>query len=293
MSSSPSSKAASMVEAGLGGGLNKLRADRALEKYSAAMMLMNASGSDLEQFKSAALALRTAMDNAYAQFEGVYSEDESRPNGDINGNNTAFGNAMQTAFAEYMNAMAVSDARIAAMRAGITAVGVSAPEPQFFKFYTNNGAQINWPVNMVVLMQWATGIVQVGGTLSYTQDTDAEVPIPLNLQQFMGNCSNVSFSYKSECQMNGGTWTPGRKNFASGGFVPANFPYGHLMNIQQDLMIREASRMSNNDPRAAEQAFNNGLATVGSRISGSTNGSSALSGAQKHAIVTLMQSPQF
>lgn len=79
-----SATGAGMVEAGIGGGLSKLRADRALEKYSAAMTLMNASGSDLAQFNAAALALRTAMDNAYAQFEGVYSEDASRPNGDIN-----------------------------------------------------------------------------------------------------------------------------------------------------------------------------------------------------------------
>lgn len=85
----------------------------------------------------------------------------------------------------------------------------------------------------------------------------------------------------------------GRKNFASSSFLPANFPYGHLMNIQQDLMIREASRMSNSDPKAAEQSFNDGKALLASRITGNATGTTALSLGQKQAVVALMQSPQF
>lgn len=185
------------------------------------------------------------------------------------------------------------------MRTGIASVAGSAPPAEFFRFVGNGGSPSNWPVNMVVLTQWATTVAQAGGSLSYTQDTNGDVPIPSALSQFMGSCSNAAYSYhQTACTGNGGTWTAGRKNFASSGFVPTSFPYGHLMNIQQDLMIREFTRFSNNTGdntarQAAEQAFTNGLVTMASHITGTTNGSTLISDAQKKGIVTLMQSPQF
>lgn len=294
-----SATGAAMVNAGIGGGIQKLMADRGLEKYSAAMTLMNATGEDLSQFTTAVSALRTAMETAFAQFEDVFAEDSSGSNGDIGGDNTAFGSAMQAAFSQYMTDMAVSDARITTMRTGIASVAGGAPPAEFFKFIGNSGSASNWPVNMVVLTQWGTAVAQAGGSLSYTQDTNSDVPIPPALSQFMGSCDNPAYSYnQTACTGNGGVWTAGRKNFASPDFVPTGFPYGHLMNIQQDLMIREFTRFSDNTGdnsarQAAEQAFTNGLVTMAGHISGTTNGSTLISDAQKKGIVTLMQSPQF
>lgn len=295
-----SATGASMVQAGIGGGLQKLQADRSIEKYNAAMTLMGASGADLTQFSNAVSTLRTAMDTAFSQFEDVFSEDDHGANGDIDGKNTTFQSTMQAAFMQYMTDMAASDARITTMRTGIQSVtGGAAPPAQFFKFNGNGGGQSNWPINMVVLAQWGTTIAQAGGSLSYTQDTNADVPIPNQLQQFMGVCSDPAYSYGQQaCTGSGGTWTVQRRNFASNTFVPSSFPYGHLMNIQQDMMIREFKRFSensgDNDRReAAEKSFTDGLFSLVDHISGTTNGTTPISFNQKKAMVTLMQSPQF
>lgn len=103
-----STEGAAMVNAGIGGGIQKLMADRGIEKYVDAMVLMGATGDDSTQFNSAVSTLRTAMETAFAQFEDVFTEDSSGSNGDISGDNTAFGTAMQTAFGQYMTDMAAS-----------------------------------------------------------------------------------------------------------------------------------------------------------------------------------------
>lgn len=297
-----SATGASMVNAGIGGGINKLQADRGLEKYSAAMTLMGASGADLTQFNSAVSTLRTAMEAAFAQFEDVFSEDDSHSNGSsstIDTDKGAMDTQMQTAFGAYMTAMAASDARITTMISGIQAVSGAAPNANFFKFVKDGGTAVNWPVNMVVLAQWGTTIAQASGSLSYTQDTLA---IPAALATFMGSCTNAAFSYnQSACAGSGGTWTAGRRNFASASYVPSQYPYGHLMNIQQDLMIREFKRFSDENAAGGsmsaretlEKSFTDGLGTLAGNISGTTNGTTTFTTAQKKAIITLMQSPQF
>lgn len=297
-----SATGASMVNAGIGGGISKLRADRGLEKYSAAMTLMGASGEDLSKFTTAVSALRTAMEAAFAQFEDVFAENDSGTNGSsttIDSDRSAMEGQMQTAFGAYMTAMAAADARITTMISGIQTVSGVAPNANFFKFVQNGGSAVNWPINMVVLAQWGTTIAQASGSLSYTQDNLA---IPAALATFMGSCTNAAFAYnQSACTGNGGTWTAGRRNFASADYVPSQYPYGHLMNIQQDLMIREFKRFEDDssagDSMSAretlEKNFTDGLVTLAGHITGTTNGTTIFTDAQKKAIITLMQSPQF
>lgn len=297
-----SATGASMVNAGIGGGISKLRADRGLEKYSAAMTLMGASGEDLSQFTTAVSALRTAMEAAFAQFEDVFAENDSGTNGSsttIDNDRNAMEGQMQTAFGAYMTAMAAADARITTMISGIQTVSGVAPNANFFKFVQNGGSAVNWPINMVVLAQWGTTIAQASGSLSYTQDNLA---IPGALATFMGSCTNAAFAYnQSACTGNGGTWTAGRRNFASADYVPSQYPYGHLMNIQQDLMIREFKRFEDDNAAGSsmsaretlEKNFTDGLGTLAGNITGTTNGTTAFTTAQKKAIITLMQSPQF
>lgn len=293
-----SATGASMVNAGIGGGISKLRADRGLEKYSAAMTLMGASGEDLSQFNTAVSALRTAMEAAFAQFEDVFAENDSGTNGSsstIDSDRNAMEGQMQTAFGAYMTAMAAADARITTMISGIQTVSGVAPNANFFKFVQNGGSAVNWPINMVVLAQWGTTIAQASGSLSYTQDNLA---IPTALQAFMGVCSNPTYFSQGTCT---GTWTAGRRNFVSAGYVPSQYPYGHLMNIQQDLMIREFKRFEDDNAAGSsmsaretlEKNFTDGLGTLAGNITGTTNGTTAFTTAQKKAIITLMQSPQF
>jgi len=297
-----SATGAAMVNAGIGGGISKLQADRGLEKYTAAMTLMGASGADLTQFNAAVSALRTAMETAFAQFEDVFAENDSGTNGSsatIDSDRSAMEGQMQTAFGAYMTAMAASDARITSMISGIQSVSGVAPDANFFKFVQNGGSPVNWPINMVVLAQWGTTIAQASGSLSYTQDTLA---IPAALATFMGSCTNAAYAYnQSACTGSGGTWTAGRRNFASGGYVPSQYPYGHLMNIQQDLMIREFKRFEDQNSAGSsmsaretlEKNFTDGLGTLAGNITGTTNGATTFTTTQKKAIITLMQSPQF
>lgn len=312
-----SATGASMVNAGIGGGISKLQADRGIEKYSAAMTLMGASGADLTQFNTAVTALRTAMEAAFAQFEDVFAENDSGTNGSsatIDSDRSAMEVQMQTAFGNYMTAMAAENARITTMIANIVTAlgnpgGVNAAltnafnAGHMFKVHKNGGGTDNWPVNMVVLTDWVSGIKGATGDMVYSRDT---VSIPATMI-WRGVCSNSSYFDKASCEAVLATWTTGRTCFGAsagagenGNCMSLPTPYSSLMAIQEDIMIREFTRFSAqgsagnmHDREVLEKAFTDGLGTLAGNISGTTNGTTAISTAQKKAITTLMQSPQF
>lgn len=283
-----SATGASMVNAGIGGGINKLRADRGIEKYSAAMTLMGATGADLTQFNSAVSTLRTAMETAFAQFEDVFSENDSGSNGSsgtIDSDRSAMDTQMQTAFTAYMTAMASSNPRLTTMIANIdTALGVSTGlTTGQFQFYNSSGSPVNWPISMVALTEWASSIKTAGGDMTYTRDSLA---IPGTMSWLGG--SRTCF---------GSSLGAGE----SGGCQGMPTPYASLFAIQEDIMIREFTRFgamssAGGDMSAMEtleKNFTDGIATMVGNVGGTTNGTTAISTAQKQGVMTLLQSPQF
>ena len=313
-----SAKGASMAGAAFGGGIQKLKADRALEKYVAAMTLMGATGADLTTFNSAVATLRTAMEAAFAAFEDVFAENDSQSTGtntQIDADKTTMITNLTTAFTAFMTSMAASDTRIGTTMIGNieTALGLSSGASglltqfnngKMFKFYTSGGTSTNWPVNSVVLTDWFSSTKTAGGDVTYTRDTLA---IPAAMI-WRGTCSNGTDFLKSTCLSHLATWTPQRSCFGTvagtgegGTCMSTPAPYSRLLAIQEDMMIREFARFAAQQTaggdmgmnKTVEKDFTDGIATLYGNIGGTTNGTTAISTAQKKAIITMMQSPQF
>ena len=291
-----SAATAQSINSSVGGGIQKLRADRGIEKYTQAMSTLGASGADLSQYSSAANTLVSGMADAFAEFEKVFTGSET--DSDVSSAQSTLDSTMSTLFNAFITATASSDARISTMISNIdNALGVSTGlSKNNFQMYKSDGTASNWSIMMVVITDWLSSVKSGGGSVSYTRDS---ISIPSSIT-WIGSCSNNSYTNQTDCQNNGATWTAGRTTFGSGGQnIPS--PYAELFAIQEDIMIREFVRFSAQQSAGSdmsaqntlEKAFSDGLLTIAGNISGTTDGSTSITTAQKQALVELLQSPQF
>ncbi|MDH5571380.1 MAG: hypothetical protein OEY89_06415 [Gammaproteobacteria bacterium] len=264
-----SAATAQSINSTVGGGIQKLKADRGIEKYTQALSALGATGADLSTFTTAANTLTATMAAAFAEFDKVFNGSETKTA--VEAAQTTQNATMTTAFNTFISSTAASDTRITTMIANIDrALGVSTLlEVSNFKFYKSDGSTSNWPVMMVRPTDWVSSIKTAGGGISYTQDTIA-IPSALSGQ-----------------------------NRSAYNAIPS--PYKELFQIQLDIMIREfilfnARTNAGSDMSAqntAEKAFSDALQTIIGNISGTTNGTTAIATTQKAALVELMKSPQF
>ena len=300
------------VNTSIGSGIQKSKTSRVIEKYSAALTTLGATGADVTQFQTAATTLSASMQAAFSTFEQAAFQTGTENAATIIAAQATLNTAMNTAFNTFIADTATSDARILTLRTNIcTAVlpsnvsGCLATLPAaFFQFYDQSGTTHNWPVNMVVLTDWVTTNKTAGGSLTYTRDTTA-VP---GAMVWAGSCSVANFYDQASCAAATGVWTPGRTCFGTvaaageAGFCQ-NLPvdYASLRGIEQDVNILQMTRWaafqaSGGDmgqDQTAEQAFTDKLyTTITGLIGGTTNGTTAISAVQKNAIVTLMSPPQ-
>ncbi len=90
-----------MIDSSIGGGIQKLKADKDIEKYSKALVALGASGADVTAYQTAASALMDAMEAAFKTFEQVF--DGSETDTGIQTAQTAMDTAMQAAFDQFMS----------------------------------------------------------------------------------------------------------------------------------------------------------------------------------------------
>jgi len=264
-----SAATAQSINSSVGGGIQKLGADRSIEKYTQALAALGAGGSDLSTFTTAASTLTTTMSAAFAEFDKVFNGSET--SADVSAAETTQGNTMDSAFSTFISSTSASDARIVSMIANIcTAMGSGSSTcipTSNFKFMQNGGGSVNWPIMMVIPTDWVSTITTASGGLSYTQDT---VAIPGDLAGQTRNDYNAISS-----------------------------PYKELFQIQFDVMIREFVRFAAQGTgdmdaeNTLEKAFSDALAAIVGKISGTSDGSTSITTAQKEALVELMKSPQF
>jgi hypothetical protein len=293
-------KTQKMIDSSIGGGIMKLKADRDIEKYSAALTTLGASGSDVTNYQNAANTLLNAMVTAFKNFEQVFDGTETEA--EIQSAQSTFETAMQAAFDQFITDTSAPDARITTMIANIdSALGQSTGLAiDNFKYYKSDGTEVNWPLTMVILTDFVSSVVSAGGEITYTRDT---TNIPTSIT-WLGTCSGIpnadNYYDKNSCEGAGGTWTPGRTNFGPGGQdIPTS--YASIFGIQEDVQILEFVRMeaqqaAGNDMAAnetLEKNFSDSLASLTNNIGGTLDGSTPLSSTIKSAIITLMKSPQF
>lgn len=272
-----SAATAQSINSTVGGGIQKLNADRGIEKYTQALATLGASGTDLTTFTTAANTLSTTMSSIFAEFEKVFTGSET--DSDVSTAQSTLDAAMPSAFNTFITSTSASNARIVEMIDKICtalSAGSSTCVPTSnFKFIQSGGSSTNWPIMMVIPTDWLSVIKTAGGSLSYTRDN---VGIPSDLQTALGSST--------------------RTNFGSGGEnIPS--PYAELFSIQEDIMIREFVRFAAQTgadmgaQNTLEKAFSDALVAIAGNISGTTDGSTAITSAQKEALVELLKSPQF
>jgi hypothetical protein len=283
-----------MIDSSIGGGIQRLKADRDIEKYSQALTTLGASGTDVTNYQNAANTLMNTMTAAFKTFEQVFDGNETAS--EIQAAQSAFDTAMQNAFDQFQSDIAASNARLNTMISNIdSALGQSSGlSISDFQYYTSSGNAVNWPVTMVILMDWISSTVSNGGSISYTRDT-TNIP---SMVTWLGSCSVNGYYNKTDCESNGGTWAAQRTDFTAQG-MPSS--YASIFGIQEDIWILESVRWAaqasaGNDMGAmetAEKNFANAVASLAGNISGTTDGSTPLSSTIKSAMVTLLKSPQF
>lgn len=298
-------------------GLQKLRADNFLNKYTAALTALGASAADISQYTTAAATLVSTMRQRFEDFEKTVMGDEMPDANVIQQKNNEMNTLMEAAFNQFMADVAVSDARIEFLRTSLkTALGYSDTDmsnflpAERFKFYNSSGQQVNWPIMQVVSVSWLADLIIAGGSLSYTRD-DLAVPATM---AWMGQCSNNDYWNQAACVSGGGTWTTGRRDYTATFFGSSGLQmWAALEGLREDIQVAEFTRwnsFSGIDPndqagameamKAAEKAFYAKLfdTTVGANslindITGTTNGSTSIPVATKKALITIFLSPDF
>ncbi len=283
-----------MIESSIGGGLQKLKADRDTEKYSAALTTLGASSTDVTNYQTAAATLMNAMTAAFKTFEQVF--DGSETNGAISTADTAFNTAMTAAFDTFITDTSSSTTRLNTMITNIdTAIaGASGLTAAQFTFYKSNGSEVNWPLTMVILTDWISSIVTATGSFTYSRDNTA---IPAAMI-WVGSCNDNQWTNKTACEADSDTWTSERSTFGGAGAAAS---YGALFGIQEDIEILEFVRFAAQaaaggdmgDHQTLEKNFSDSVTGLSANIGGTTDGSTNISATEKSAIITLMKSPQF
>jgi hypothetical protein len=276
--------------------------------------------------------------NAFAAVEATYGEyfmDPAAYNAAHNTTDTqvrqAIDQAFQSAFNSFRTGMASSNDDITALKSSmVTAFKTKDSNfnenmmPQDFgKYYDFSTNQpVNWPIPQVVMMNWVANNIKNGGGFSYTQDTNANSPIPTHMQWLgicviptkttQGDCPNTPIQFwtgsvcqatdkwdQQNCQNAGNTWTKQRRNY-NGDNRPQAFT--SLFALRDDIEIIENLRYEiyrqgeGNEPTRAEEvqaksAFQNRLDAAAERISGKTDATTDITTAQKKAVIKLMMQP--
>lgn len=277
-------------------------------RYAEMLTTLGVSGAAVTRFNTAVAALGTDMatiDTTYAKY---FDDPVNWPMTPAIQN--AIDTAYQTAFGTFQTSIASTNAEITAMQTNIaTGLGNVITQAQLAAsgvgtYYDFNGNQVNWPIPQTGAVNFIAGVLSAGGSLGYTRSTLA---IPANLI-WIGSCAGAvggPYFDKTSCETappggGGGTWTAARSTYPG---VPASF--ASLQGMQEDLMIAEFTRFYIHDPanattggnptsaqrKASTLAFKANVASIAAAISGTTDGTTAYTAAQKRALVLSQQQP--
>lgn len=285
------------VEQAMSSFFRRIAAVKVKSEYTKALTTLNASGNQVNNY----LAAVQAMMDAQANVDATYGEYFQNPDAYVAAHGTthevvraAIDQLFLQSFVAFQNNITSTDAEITQMRANvISAFGIGEDHlpPDFGKYYDFNGQQKNWPIPQVVLVNWIASIVSAGGNLSYTRDT---LDIPDQMSSWLGVCSLQVYWEKVACESNGGTWTTQRRTFNS-----PNGAFNAYLGLQEDIQIIEFARSEiykNGQPNReqemeARRLFFQRMEAAAERISGTTDGSTAISLEQKKAIIKLLMQP--
>ncbi|MBT3581872.1 hypothetical protein HOC37_04840 [bacterium] len=271
--------------------MTRIAATKVQKKYTAALTVLEASGTQVTNFNAAVSTMVSSQEDIDTEYSGYFMDPEGylddHPELDATAIQTALNTAFTSIFTTFQADIESSDAEITSMRATMaTAFNITVAElisssgnPPIGRTYkmemTAPGETPdlqNWPIPITVVHSWVANIIANGGSISYTRDTLA---IPSMMQQWMST----------------------RHDFTEGG-TPASF--AALMGIREDVEIiqmtkfslyEEGGRPDQAVEKAGKEAFVTRLVATMARITGTTDGTTEISEAQKKALIALMVEP--
>lgn len=293
----------SLLSSGLMGSINtamssfnrRITIVRISTEYTNALNALNASGAQVTQYLASVTGLMNASALVDAQFSEYFMNRSAylaaHPGVTDNDVQTAMNAAYTTGWTQFQTDIAADNASITTMKNSLLAANPSLVLPPDFGTYMDQtGAQKNWPIPQVVLMNWLA-------TSTFNYSARDNTAIPSMMLGWLGACDNTMFWDQGVCLANGGTWTPGRRNYV--GFTGSSV-FDSYLGLQEDLNIIQMKRseiwMTGTEPTGAQRAANDSLAVTrvlscGSRISGSKAGT-AITTAEKDAILKLLLPPE-
>jgi len=266
-------------------------------EYIKALNALNASGTHVNTFTSAVTTLMAANQN----IDATYGEYFMDPDGYVSSHGTthsavqnAINTMFQTAFTTFQTNITSSDSDITTMKNNVAAafgITVGQLPPDFGQYYNFSGTAQNWPIPQVVMVNWLASIINAGGSLSYTRDT---TPVPASMN-WLGSCSDNTYFDQGSCTGAGGTWTSGVRHT----FSTPSSSFNAYLGIQEDIQIIEFSRYSiyqSGQPTKEQETqvrltFLTRLDSIVNNISGTTNGTAAITLDEKKAIVKMLMQP--
>ncbi|RJQ17508.1 MAG: hypothetical protein C4560_08775 [Nitrospiraceae bacterium] len=273
----------SVIDAAMSSFFIRIGAVKVKTSYTNALNILDASDDQITSFNTAVQTLVTTME----ELDKDYSQYFMNPLTMTDEIKTAMNNAYQTAFQTFQGAIADSDANIAQMRTNIvTALNAAYGSSMTVDDLADVGtyrdmdeAEINWPIPQVVAVNKIASIILAGGNLVYDRDAVAtDYPVPDNMDWL---------------NMGSGT----RTDYEEMG-MPASF--AALMGMQEDVMIAEHTKWSlweGGEPTREQQetaklAYHDNMELITEGLSGTTDGSTPISGEVLKALVKMMEHPE-
>jgi hypothetical protein len=277
----------------------RIAAVKVKSEYTKALNTLNASGEQVTRFTTAVDTMMTAM----AAIDSDYCDYYSDPQTYLTANSTtasavqaAMSARYQALFTTFQTDIQSTNADINTMKTNVASsfgIDQSYLPSDFGKYYDFTGTQKNWPIPQTVMVNWMASLIVAGGSFTYTRDT---TPIP-SFAMWLGKCSNPQYWDPTSCQSNGGTWTQERHDFSN---MSPSAAFNAYMGIQEDVQIVENSRYAlyqgGQQPTKAEEKagrllFTQRMDALALLISGTTNGTTAISAGQKEAVIKLLMQP--
>lgn len=285
----------------------RIAAIQVKDEYTKALNALGATGTQVDTFLTAVSTMLTEMgtiDSDYANFwsdPDAYIASQGTTKAAVQ---AAIDARYQTAFSNFQTNIQTSDADKTAMKtAVVTAMKVQDPSfvarylPSDFGTYRDfSGTTKNWPIPQTVMVNWIASIISAGGSLTYTRDSTS---VPAGMS-WLGTCGNPMYWDAASCVGNGSAWTPGRRSYTPGQYGTPSTAFNAYLGTMEDLQIIEFSRYAiyqsgsptREQEKEARLLFEQRIQNVAeSLISGTTDGSTAISDAQKKGIVESLMQP--
>ncbi len=261
------------VEQAVSGFFTRVAAVKLKREYSDALATLGGSQALIDRFNTGVQAFVTAQQQIDIQYQDFFMDPEQFTEAVRQTKKNEIDQAFQTAFDQFKSTIQVTnaerDAMLATVATALTTTTALLP-PDLGREYDFSGNLVNWSIPQTVAVTWVANNLIGGGDMTYTRDN---TPIPAHM-----------------------SWLGSRTDFVADGIPPS---FAALMALSEDMEIIENARWAiyqsgTPTPADEEQArltYLGRLQGLVGNISGTKDGSTAVTADEREALVKLMQEP--